>query len=109
RPNDVESILSPVRLTLQSKARANKVQLVERVEPNLPEVFADAEKASRVLLNLASHAIRLSPEDCQVNISEIAVTYQGAGMTAQSNASDLGLEIRVARELAALNLGAIEI
>src|SRR2546423_6503832 len=127
RAHDIESIMAPVRAVLDAKASANRVRLVERIDAGLPQVFADAVIASRVILSLVGNAIKVSPEGSEVTISasqrkngdvEIAITDHGAGIFEQfeqtseiqrSGMKGFGLGLGVARELVALNLGTIHV
>lgn len=131
----VEEIISHARAMIAAKAAANQIQLVEDLQPDLPEIFADAEKAARVLINFAVNAIKFSPPGGNITLwarpiaeggAEIGVTDQGPGISLEnqnllferfrqvgdsreSNAKGFGLGLNIARDLVALNLGQIRV
>jgi signal transduction histidine kinase len=135
REHDIESILAPVRSMLEAKALANKIILREQIEPGLPHIFADAEKAARVIVNLVVNAIKFSPEGAEVTLSVraremgdvlIAVSDQGRGIAREnlsvifkrfkqvgdprhSSIKGFGLGLSIAKELVELNLGSIDV
>jgi signal transduction histidine kinase len=135
REHDVESILAPVRVTLDAKAMANRVRFHEEIEPGLPHVFADAEKAGRVILNLVINAIKFSPEGGDVTLSvragesgdiQFSVSDHGPGIAAENlsliferfkqvgdqrrcSTNGFGLGLSIVKELVALNLGSIDV
>jgi K+-sensing histidine kinase KdpD len=132
-PHNIERILAPVRAMLKAKALGGKVEVVEKIAPGLPDIFADAEQISRVIMNLAINAIRVSPPQSKVTIwadrgeageVKIGVSDQGPGIAPENlqlisarfkqigNAQDapmksFGLRLSVASELVKLNLGEI--
>jgi signal transduction histidine kinase len=133
--HDVESILALVRVTLEAKAVANRVCFREQIEPGLPHVFADAEKAGRVILNLVINAIKFSPEGAEVTLSvragesgdiQFSVSDHGPGIAAENlsliferfkqvgdqrrfSTNGFGLGLSIVKELVALNLGNIDV
>jgi signal transduction histidine kinase len=56
-PVDVASLLDEVRSTIESAAKAKKIELVCDVEPASQRIEADAQAIFRCLLNLAHNAI----------------------------------------------------
>lgn len=135
-PQTLEEILQPVRPILKAKAAMVKVEWVEDIADDLPVVIADAEKAGRVILNLAVNAIKFSPEGGRVTLwarrqrepgggVEVGVTDHGPGISPESMAvvfdrfqqlsqgrnknKGFGLGLNIARELVALNLGEIRV
>jgi PAS domain S-box-containing protein len=61
KPHRIEDILAHARLMIVSKAAANQITVVEDFASDLPEIYADAEKAGRVLVNFAVNEIKFSP------------------------------------------------
>lgn len=135
RAHQVEQVLTHIRPLIAPKASANKVELVEEIEDALPDVFVDAEKVGRIIVNLAINAIKFSPEGSRITIwarhaagglIEIGVTDYGPGISPENlreiferfqqvgNPQDgttkgFGLGLNIARELVALNLGEIAV
>ncbi|GAB4027349.1 HAMP domain-containing sensor histidine kinase [Spirosoma gilvum] len=54
---------------LRVQADTNQVALQVELDPALPSVLADLDKASWVLINFLSNAIRYSPEESTIDIS----------------------------------------
>jgi two-component sensor histidine kinase len=133
KSHDIQQIFDLVRRPLQAKAAANKIRLCESIEPGLPPVFADAEKASRVIVNLVVNAVKFSSEGGEVVLSacrgqdgEIRIEvrdhgrgiapadleiifkrFRQVGMAQRSSTKGFGLGLSIAKELAGLNLGMI--
>jgi PAS domain S-box-containing protein len=133
RPARIDDIIARVRPTLLRTAAVKKVRIVERLDEPLPGVFADTEKAGRVILNLVVNAIKFSPEQSEVTLwarraeeggVRVGVTDQGPGIAPENLAvifrrfkqlantpsgctEGIGLGLNIAEELVALNLGAI--
>jgi PAS domain S-box-containing protein len=131
---DVSTIFASVHPIIDSRAAANNIQWVEEIEPNLPRVFADVEKATRVLVNLVINAIKFSPEGSRIVLSaktdadgdvHISVTDQGPGISpenlaliferfqqvgnAPGSTKGFGLGLNIAKELVSLNLGQMNV
>ncbi len=126
----VEGILPAIR----SRARAKSITLEIDVPESLPGVFVDPLKASRVLMNLVTNAIKFSPENSTVRVSaevsdpcwiRYSVSDSGPGIapddlkliferfqqvdTAQcSRIKGFGLGLSIATQLAAINFGRLE-
>lgn len=73
---------------LQTQAGQKRLHIDLRVPDNLPSVLADPDKASWVLINFLSNAVRHSPEDARIDVSaqaqdayvEFRVRDYGAGI-----------------------------
>jgi hypothetical protein len=120
---------------IAAKASTNKIELIEKIPADLPEIFADAEKIGRIIVNLAINAIKFSPEGSKITIwarqiangsIEIGVTDFGPGISPENlrliferfkqvgdaqngSTKGFGLGLNIARELTALNLGEISV
>jgi PAS domain S-box-containing protein len=131
----VEEIISHARLMVTSKAAANQIEVIEEISENLTDVYADAEKSARVLVNFAVNAIKFSPQGGKITVwarpaseggVEIGVTDQGPGISLEnqsllferfrqvgdsrnSGTKGFGLGLNIARDLVALNLGRIRV
>ena len=114
------------------KAAVRGLTLAIDVAPGMPQVCCDAEKVSRVIINLAVNAIKFTPEGGHVRIwatqnpqgpgALVGVTDTGPGMDAaglkriferfeqldtgvHSTCKGFGLGLNIAQELVDLNLG----
>jgi len=131
----IESIIDPVRDAIEQKSRANKITIVEDLAAGLPVVYADAEKAGRVITNLVVNAIKFSDEggtvsvwarpsldggidfgvtDTGPGISEESLQlifdrFQQVGGTQRSSTKGFGLGLNIASELVAMNLGRMSV
>jgi PAS domain S-box-containing protein len=135
RPSSVAAIVAGVRRLLERKASSRGIVLVEDLEPDLPAVFVDEEKARRVVANLVSNAIKFSPQEGRVELAarrtdegevRLSVRDHGAGLAPDAMAllfdrfrqlpnalapsvKGFGLGLNIARQLVWLNLGRIEV
>ncbi len=135
RPCGVTDILDTVRPMLNARAAQKCITFVEDLDGGVPEIFADVEKASRVLLNLATNAIKFSPEGSEIRIwarptndggAEIGITDQGPGLSPEdvrtvfqrfkqvgdverASTKGFGLGLNIAKELIWLNLGTVNV
>jgi PAS domain S-box-containing protein len=134
KPCEVADIFSALHPIIDSRVAASNIEWVEQIEADLPQVFADAEKATRVLVNLVINAIKFSPEGSRIILSakatpngdiQISVIDQGPGISLENlaiifqrfkqvgnaiaSAKGFGLGLSIARELVALNLGEITV
>lgn len=132
--HNVEEIFSSVRPIITSKARRKGIKLNQSIEPGLAEVFADKDRAGRVIVNLAVNAIKFSPKGAEVTlwakphetgVVEIGVTDHGRGMSPEEldvifdrftqtgsqagAAKGFGLGLSIAKELVGLNLGTLQV
>jgi two-component system, NtrC family, sensor histidine kinase KinB len=74
---------------LRPQAEARQIRLGLNVPNNLPPVLADPDKASWVLVNFLSNAVRHSPEDSLIEVSAMAV-----GSAVEFRVHDHGAGIR---------------
>ncbi len=130
----VSEIIEGIRPTLEHRAASKQIRIIDELEGEDCEVFADLEKAGRTLLNLAVNAIKFSSAGDEVRIvatcsSEgalISVFDHGPGLPAdeveiiferfrqvgdvqRTCAKGFGLGLNIAKELAWLNLGTITV
>jgi signal transduction histidine kinase len=130
-----QKIVAHARMMIMAKAAANEIEVVEDIDADLPEVYGDAEKSGRVLVNFAVNAIKFSPSGGRITLwarrtaeggAEIGVTDQGPGISLENqhllferfrqvgdsqngSAKGFGLGLNIARDLVALNLGQIRL
>lgn len=136
RKTEVARIVAHISPGLERKAAVRRVTLVNAIDAGLPVIFCEEEKAGRVIVNLVTNAIKFCPEGGRVelwaranddrNEVVIGVTDNGPGIApskrqeiferfaqghAQSRQSvkGFGLGLSIARELADLNLGRLEL
>jgi signal transduction histidine kinase len=60
--------LEPVMRLMESTAHKRGLELVERVEPGLPSILADADQLKQIALNLLLNAIEVSPAGGKVRL-----------------------------------------
>lgn len=81
-------LVEEARLTILNTAQQKRIRLETELEPDLPLVMADKEKAGWVLNNFLSNAIKYSPAEESIQISarltgdqvEIGVQDHGSGI-----------------------------
>ena len=132
----MKDILAHVRPALERKAAVKGVQLEFDVDPLLPAVFCDPEKAGRVLINLTTNAIKFCGQPGRVRLNcrpepdgtgvTLSVSDNGNGISAEnrqaiflrfkqlgesirSSTKGFGLGLNIAKELVELNLGHITV
>ena len=133
-PCEVSAIFAAVHPIVDGRAAGSRIQWIEEIEPGLPRVFADQEKAVRVLVNLAVNAIKFSPEGSRIFLSAkagdegevvISVKDEGPGISPEnlaaiferfrqvgnvpSSTKGFGLGLNIAKELVSLNLGTMSV
>tara|TARA_R110002049_G_scaffold4601_5_gene32803 strand:+ start:1111137 stop:1112702 length:1566 start_codon:yes stop_codon:yes gene_type:complete len=132
----VDEITQHVLDSIQRKANIKNVKLQWQIEPGLPEVYCDAEKAGRVITNLAINAIKFCGDPGVVEIgaaanfdagevrvwisdngpgidseslSAIFRRFQQVGQSIRSSTKGFGLGLNIAKELVDLNFGAMDV
>ncbi|MBC8354327.1 MAG: response regulator [Planctomycetes bacterium] len=132
KPCNVSEILRHVKSTLSRKARVKGVQLLYELDPDLPELYCDAEKVGRVITNLAVNAIKFCGDPGTVRImvsttldnpdvifkvedngpgidesslQQIFERFQQLGTTSRGSCKGFGLGLAIAKELVDLNFG----
>lgn len=136
RPCDVRQIVQSVWPALERKASLRQVQLSLELEPGLPEVYCDASKVERILVNLAVNAVKFCGADGRVRMFAkhdarakqvvLGVSDDGPGIGAEDratifdrftqvesqlgdNSRGFGLGLSIVKEMAELNLGAVSL
>lgn len=81
---DVKALIDEVANMLAPIASKRRVQIVKRVEPGLPPIFADSIRVKQILTNLTENAVKFSPAGGVVTLSvrgvELESSEDGDGM-----------------------------
>jgi signal transduction histidine kinase len=132
-PVDVAAILEAVVDTLRPAAQAKRLRLELEVEPDLPDLQADAARLQQAVWNLVSNAVKFTSEEGRIRVRcrrlagavEIEVADDGIGIDPaflplvferfrQQDASTtrshggLGLGLAIVRHLVELHGGTVE-
>lgn len=132
---EVGRVIEVVEPMLRSRADSKSIKLTIEVDDDLPEVFVDADKMQRSLINLVVNAIKFSSPDTEVRVLaslddehsvRMSVQDFGSGLAADSVqelfmrfnqgdaderrlASGFGLGLNIVKEMVAINLGSVDI
>jgi signal transduction histidine kinase len=87
-PVDVGQMVEEAMRTMRGQIEARGQRLVERIDPDLPRVNADADRIRQVLVNLLTNANEYCPEGTTIEVTaerawpdvEIAVIDDGPGI-----------------------------
>ncbi len=132
RPVDAAALLSDVRDTVLSRARAQQVSLDVQVEERTPAMSADSEKIRQALLNLVDNALKFTPEGGSVALRawddggdvRVAVEDTGVGIEPEHlphvferfykvdrahSAGGTGLGLAIAKHIVEAHGGAISV
>jgi signal transduction histidine kinase len=133
RPHSVPQLVESVWPIVESRAAAKHVALRTDFPAELPEVYVDADKVRRTLINLIVNAIKFSTAEETVTVAArpheathviIDVIDRGPGLPADEVATlferfrqggeanwistkGFGLGLNIVKQLAALNLGEV--
>ncbi|HTF88310.1 MAG TPA: HAMP domain-containing sensor histidine kinase, partial [Planctomycetota bacterium] len=131
RPQRISEIFTRIRPGLQRKALSRSITVLEKIDADLPLVFADEEKVRRVIMNLATNAVKFSAEGSQIELWArtareggvvVGVSDHGRGLAPSDlkqlferfrqlpssqapSVKGFGLGLNIARQLVWLNLG----
>ena len=134
--NNLGKVVSQVEAMLSHRAKAKQISLTVHDLPADLQVFCDDEKLRRILINLVVNAIKFTPATGAIEISssiadtnrvKITVSDNGQGIPAEdlnrifsrfqqvsenermASSKGFGLGLSIARSLASLNLGSLEV
>jgi signal transduction histidine kinase len=87
-PTELAPLVEEVTRTMSAQTEPAGQSLSARIEPNLPPVYAEADRVRQILVNLLTNAHEYSPEGASIEVSaraagadvEIAVTDNGPGI-----------------------------
>lgn len=87
-PTEVEALVDDAVRTMRSQTEARAQLLTQAVAPDLPYIYADADRIRQVLVNLIANANDYSPEGASIRVTaahagadvEIAVIDDGPGI-----------------------------
>ena len=136
KQHNLKSIISHVEKMLQTRAEAKKINLTMVDVADDLTVFCDEEKLRRILINLIVNAIKFTPAQGKVEILaevsgrdriKITVSDNGHGISSEdlelifqrfqqageqvrmASCKGFGLGLSIARSLASLNLGNLDV
>lgn len=135
RGYSVEEIIESAWPMLEVRAAGSEIVLQKSIDPDVPRVFCDIDKARRALVNLVVNAVKFSPARGVVAIGaccgdfggvEISITDHGRGLPPEelaalfqrfkqgreahrSNEKGFGLGLNIVRDLVAMNLGSVSV
>ena len=89
-PMDLGDVVASVRSTMAPLAQKYAVAFRTSVAPDVPLVFGDFEKTARMLENLASNAIKFTPDGGSV---ELRAAYDTDSRTVTLSMADTGIGI----------------
>lgn len=134
--NNLSEIVSQVETMLKQRALAKKIPITIQNVPDDLQVFCDDEKLRRILINLVVNAIKFTPVEGKIEISaevidvnrvKITVSDNGHGIPKDdlnrifnrfqqvsahermASCKGFGLGLSIARSLASLNLGSLQV
>ncbi|MGJ8637157.1 MAG: hybrid sensor histidine kinase/response regulator [Phycisphaerales bacterium] len=132
---EVSRVIEAIEPMLRSRASSKSIKLTLEIDDDLPEVFVDADKMQRSLINLVVNAIKFSNPDTEVRVLasvndehsvRLSVQDFGSGLAEDSVqelfmrfnqgdaderrlASGFGLGLNIVKEMVAINLGSVDI
>ena len=136
RNSTISEIIDHVRPTLERKAVVRRVSFEVSVDPDLPPVYCDRDKIGRVIVNLATNAVKFCDEGGSVRLwaklgpngSDVVVgitddgsgiapedlkrifdRFKQVGAASRGSTHGFGLGLAIVKELVALNLGEIDV
>jgi len=136
RDSKISQIIDHVCPALERKAAVRNISFEVSVDPDLPSVYCDRDKIGRVIVNLATNALKFCDEGGSVKLwakpgcdgSEVVVgitddgpgmapenlrkifdRFNQVGMAGRGATRGFGLGLPIVKELVALNLGEMEV
>lgn len=132
---EVDRVIETALPILHSRAASRSIQLSVEIENNLPEIYVDADKMQRSLINLVVNAIKFSDNGSEVCIRasmndeysvRVGVHDFGSGLPEDSVdelfkrfnqgdaderklATGFGLGFNIVKEMVTINLGSVDI
>lgn len=97
-PYRVEDMIEQVSGLVKPEMDKHGLQLVTKIEKELPLIFVDKDRLIQILMNLLNNAIKFTGEKSKITIScgrrddflEFSVKDQGAGMTSEESSQLFG-------------------
>ncbi len=89
-PLDVNQLIDDLGLLVRHKMRNQNIQLMRRLEPNLPTICADATQLEQAFLNLTLNAVEAMPKGGTLIISTTLVRPTKTSQAVQIEFKDTG-------------------
>lgn len=110
------ALIEQARQALELRSVARQISLEIALDEPLPEVYCDAEKMVRAIVNLAAHVLKQQSDGGRVRLwaaacaegHEVRLGIAGVASAAgldEAHLGDAGLGLHVAREIVRANLG----
>jgi signal transduction histidine kinase len=94
-PVDVSSLLKEVGSTIESAAKAKKIEIVYEIEPPILRVEADAQAIYRCLLNLAHNSVDAMSENGRLTLSAVPREMEEAPRRLRETGAPRAIVLRV--------------
>jgi signal transduction histidine kinase len=90
-PTEIDTLVEEATRSMRGQTAARNQELIETIEPPLPQVSADRDRIRQVLMNLLTNANEYCPEGATIQVTarrigaevEIGVTDDGPGIPAE--------------------------
>lgn len=91
RALDLKKHINKVCDSLVTKSKTHKI--IQEVEKDIPNVWADADRLEQIFTNLIDNAIKYSPGEEKVNVKVTSVTNNGVKEKLKVEVTDYGIGI----------------
>lgn len=88
KPTRVTDVMNDVLKFMEADMRHRKIQLINRVDEELPEVMLDADRMKQVFMNVILNSMQAMPEGGELVIN---YHYDSENCSVQVNISDTGI------------------